>query len=170
MLKDVLVVIDVQYGLQKAYHFDQLVHAINQRIAAYHQAHHPVIFVQHNDDTMVYGNHDWQLVANLQRQANDRVILKYHSDPFFQTGLAAVLHDFGANTVEVCGLQTEYCIDSSLRVGHDLGFQMAIIQSLDSTLDAPDLTAQQIIQHHEHIWDGTFAEVLPKTVLEADSQ
>jgi hypothetical protein len=31
---------------------------------------------------------------------------------------------------------------------------------LNSTFDTPDLSAQQIIAHHESIWDGSFAEVV----------
>ena len=99
MLKDGLVVIDVQYGLSAAHHYKQLLANINQRIDAYHAADHPIIFMQHTDESMPYN-------------------------------------------------------------GHDLGFKAATIHGLNSTFDTPDLSAQQIIAHHESIWDGSFAEVV----------
>lgn len=54
MLKDTLIVIDVQYGLNTAYHYDQLLANINQRIDAYHAANHPIIFMQYTDESMPY--------------------------------------------------------------------------------------------------------------------
>lgn len=165
MLKDGLVVIDVQYGLSAAHHYKQLLANINQRIDAYHAADHPIIFMQHTDESMPYNGHDWQLDTQLHRAPSDRVILKYHSDSFFQTGLAATLHGLQVQTIEVAGLQTEYCIDTAIRVDHDLGFKAATIHGLNSTFDTPDLSAQQIIAHHEGIWDGSFAEVVRDEIV-----
>ena len=76
MLKDGLVVIDVQYGLSAAHHYKQLLANINQRIDAYHAADHPIIFMQHTDESMPYNGHDWQLDTQLHRAPSDRVILK----------------------------------------------------------------------------------------------
>lgn len=163
-LKDILLVIDVQNGLNSAANFGELVTKINQRIDQYRQAHRPIVFVQHVDEDLPYDSQAWQLATGLHRLPADRVILKYHSDSFFETGLADFLHHRSILAVEVCGLQTEYCIDTVIRVGHDLGFKMAIISGLDSTFDTKDLSADQIIKHHEMIWNGSFAEVMSEPI------
>mgnify|MGYP000136538996 CR=1 FL=1 len=82
MLKDGLVVIDVQYGLSAAHHYKQLLANINQRIDAYHAADHPIIFMQHTDESMPYNGHDWQLDTQLHRAPSDRVILSIILIPF----------------------------------------------------------------------------------------
>lgn len=159
MLKDVLLVIDVQNGLSQAVRFNEVVSKINQRIDAYRQAGRPIVFMQNIDDELSYGTTASQLVAELHRQRSDRVFLKYHSDSFFETGLADYLRHQKLASIEVCGLQTEYCIDTAIRVGHDLGFHMAITHGLHTTFDA-EISAQQMLVHHEHIWAGSFAEVM----------
>lgn len=160
MLRDTLIVIDVQNGLNTAANYDQLVTAINHRIDAYHAAGRPILFIQLTDDELPYGSAAWQLEARLHRLENDQVMLKYHSDSFYHTGLETTLHGLGASTIEIAGLQTEYCIDTAIRVSHDLGFKPTIIHDLNSTFNSPILSASQIIAHHESIWNGTFAEVL----------
>ncbi|AFS01244.1 cysteine hydrolase family protein [Lentilactobacillus buchneri] len=159
MNKSALIVIDLQNGLNKVFNFPELVAKINRKIDAYHQANLPVVFMQHVDDELVYGTDSWQIVSGTHRLETDRVFLKYHSDSFYETGLESYLRHQTVNTLDVCGLQTEYCIDTAIRVGHDRGFRMITTSGLNSTFDTDDLTAQQIIKHHEGIWDGSFAEV-----------
>ncbi len=61
MLRDTLIVIDVQNGLNTAANYDQLVTAINHRIDAYHAAGRPILFIQLTDDELPYGSAAWQL-------------------------------------------------------------------------------------------------------------
>ncbi|WP_263850754.1 isochorismatase family protein [Loigolactobacillus backii] len=151
---------DMQNGLNGAYQYTELIEKINQRIKAYHQTNLPVIYVQHTDAELPYGSEAWQLDAKITRSPTDRVFLKYHSDSFFETGLKSYLRHRNLQSIEVCGLQTEYCVDTALRVGHHLGFKMSILAGLSSTFDNELLPAIKIRAHHESIWQGSFAEVL----------
>ncbi|MFC6201718.1 isochorismatase family protein [Lactiplantibacillus nangangensis] len=159
-ISDVLLVIDMQNGLSDTVGYAAILKRINQRLTVYHTNHRPVIFMQHTDDELVYGSWNWQLAADLQRHATDRVILKNHSDSFYETGLTDYLRHLSAETVEVCGLQTEYCVDTAIRVGHSRGFKMVTLTGHSTTYDANGLTAAQIRRHHESIWDGSFATLL----------
>lgn len=154
-----LLVIDLQNGLKETFNFSDLLNKINDKIDAYHNADAPVIFMQNIDSDLQYGSDASQIVAAAHRSHQDRVFLKYHSDSFFETGLETYLHHQGITTIDVCGLQTEYCIDTAIRVGHDRGFKMLMTSGLNSTYDTNDLTAKQIIKHHEKIWNGSFAKV-----------
>ena len=160
MIQEALLVIDMQNGLTDTHDYPKVLTRINQRIAAYHAHTLPVIFMQHTDEELPYGSDAWQLDDKLARQPQDRVMLKYHSDSFFETGLTTHLQHLGVNELEACGLQTEYCVDTAIRVGHDRGFQMAIGRGLSTTYDSAILTAEQIRAHHESIWDGSFATLL----------
>ncbi|BDZ30867.1 isochorismatase family protein [Lactiplantibacillus sp. WILCCON 0030] len=156
---EVLLVIDMQNGLRDTFDYADVLAKINRRIAAYHAAKRPVIFMQHTDAELSYGSTAWQLDAALARQSTDIVILKTHSDSFFETRLTTRLQHLAVKDVEVCGLQTEYCIDTAIRVGHSRGFYMATISGLSTTYAANGLTASQIRRHHESIWAGSFATV-----------
>ncbi|MCD2256387.1 isochorismatase family protein [Agrilactobacillus fermenti] len=159
MKPQALLVIDVQNGLAEAWHFDDLVRKINQKIQQYRQQQLPIIFMQHTDETMPYGSKAWAFCDQLDVQAQDHVFLKYHTDSFYETGLSAYLKHQAITDIEVCGLQTEYCIDTALRVGHHLGFQMWLTAGMHSTFDTPELTAAQAIAYHERIWQGAFAKI-----------
>lgn len=159
-LSEVLLVIDMQNGLSDTVDYASVLTKISARIEQYHAAKRPVVFMQHTDDELVYGSAAWQLTPQLPRQAVDRVILKTHSDSFFETGLADYLRRLQVKQVEVCGLQTEYCVDTAIRVGHFCGFQMMMVRGNSTTYDANGLTAAQIRQHHESIWDGSFATLI----------
>lgn len=156
-LSAALLVIDMQTGLADTVDYPEVLAKINSRLARYHGAKRPVIFMQHTDTELGYGSPAWQLDPALARQATDRIFLKTHSDSFFETSLASYLRHLGAQTVEVCGLQTEYCVDTAIRVGHSRDFQMATMTGLSTTYDANGLTAAQIRRHHESIWSGSFA-------------
>lgn len=160
MKNTALLVIDLQNGLKDTFNFSDLLNKINDKIDAYHKANGPVIFMQHAVDEFEYGSDPWLIVNDAHIINDDRVFLKYHSDSFYETGLESYLHHLGVKTIDVCGLQTEYCIDTAIRVGHDRGFKMITTSGLSSTFDTDDLTAKQIIKHHEKVWDGTFAKVI----------
>ncbi|MCF6164820.1 Isochorismatase [Furfurilactobacillus rossiae] len=169
MLQDALLVIDAQKGMVNAANYEQVIDQINDRIDAYRAENKPLLFIQHTDDEFVYGSDPWMLAPQLHRQQTDRVMLKYHSDSFYETGLASLLHHRAVRFVEICGFQTEYCVDTAMRVGHDQGFDMSIMQGLSSTMASHGLTAAQIINHHEQIWQGTFGHVLPNPTAESET-
>lgn len=128
-----LLVIDVQNGLAQAADFNSLIAKINQRIKSYREKDQPIIFMQHTDAELPYGSPAWMLAAELAVQNEDQIFLKYHSDSFFETGLQNYLTNRQINQLEICGLQTEYCVDTAIRVGHHLGklkFYLACIQPL----------------------------------------
>lgn len=158
--QDALLVIDAQNGLNNAYHYDELIQKINQLIDSYHDAGKPICFIQHTDDELLYGSEAWQLDSRLHKRPTDQAMLKYHSDSFFETGLEKFLRHRDVRKVEVCGMQAEYCIDTAIRVGHNLGFSMFIRSGLSSTLDSRILPVDKIIAHHENIWRETFATVI----------
>ena len=55
-------------------------------------------------------------------------------------------------TLEIAGVQTEFCVDTTIRMAHGLGYTCLMTPKTTSTLDNGHLTAAQIIQHHEAIW------------------
>lgn len=155
-----LLVIDVQNGLDQAANFEQLVSKINRRIKVYHEQKRLIIFMQHTDAELAYGTHAWMLAEGLAVQQEDRIFLKYHSDSFFETGLQRYLVDQQITNLEICGLQTEYCVDTAIRVGHHLGFKIKILSGMHTTFDLPALSAAAAVKYHENIWNNSFAQVI----------
>jgi nicotinamidase-related amidase len=84
------------------------------------------------------------------------VIHKSTPDAFHETPLQ---HELAARRIKhlvVAGLQTEYCIDTTCRRAFSLGYHITLVEDAHSTWDSLPLTAQQIINHHNHVLGGEF--------------
>jgi nicotinamidase-related amidase len=159
MLVKALLVIDVQKGIyawedHEVQAGGALIATINRLIAAARIAGVPVFFVQHEDEEIVAGTPAWGFVDGLDvRKDGDRFVRKTHGSAFHDTGLAETLAQLGVDEVVICGLQTEFCVDSTVRQAVNLGLGVTLVADGHSTFDTETLTAPQIIAHH----NGTLA-------------
>ena len=51
----------------------------------------------------------------------------------------------------VCGLQTDFCIDTTCRRAASLGFKVNLVADAHSTFDRDYITAETVIRHHNRI-------------------
>jgi nicotinamidase-related amidase len=165
-----LIVVDVQNGVY-AYEDNEvfggpaLIAAINRLIASARAAGSPVVFVQHEDEWLHAGSLEWELVKDLDTRVDtDIYVTKRHGSAFHDTPLAETLRRLGVAEVVLCGLQTELCVDSTLRHAAALNFDVSLVGDAHSTFDTATLTAPQIIEHHNRTL-ANYARVLPADTL-----
>ncbi|OTN88983.1 hypothetical protein A5819_001475 [Enterococcus sp. 7E2_DIV0204] len=155
-----LIVIDLQNGLETVgtglFQLTDVLSGVNQRIADYRTNHLPIIFIQHEDAEIVAGSQDWQLFTQLDAQTEDFYVGKTHANSFYQTNLKELLDSLSVSELEFCGAQTEYCVDTTIRMAHGLGYTCFMKRGLSTTFNNDLLGAQSIIQHHENLWDKRF--------------
>ena len=156
-----LLVIDLQIGVcnqggQKLWQLPVLIHLVNQRINQYRAQDLPIIFIQHEDDTLVAGTTDWQLLPELNFMKDDLVIRKSHPNAFYQTDLQYFLKQLQINELEICGAQTEYCIDATVKMAHGLGYQLTMKPGASSTIDNQFMTAEETRRYFEWLWGKNF--------------
>jgi nicotinamidase-related amidase len=155
-----LIVIDVQAGQFPVYHEAEFLQHLQQLIEKAHAARVPVFFIQHNGKKgteLEPGTPGWQLHPSLKVLAQDRIITKNFIDSFYQTTLLDELKAKNITKLVLCGLQTEFCVDTACRHAFSLGFKVIMAKDTHSTQDSEILKAELIIAHHAHIWDGRFA-------------
>lgn len=156
----VLLVIDLQNGVchedGTIYNFDNLITGVNARIKEYRDKKLPIIFVQHNDPGLVAGTKEWELVPELDFQEGDPVVQKTHPDSFYKTNLQELLTDLDATEIEICGAQTEYCIDATTKAAFDRHYQLSMQEGLSSTYDNDFMTAKETIDFFQGIWDHQY--------------
>jgi nicotinamidase-related amidase len=152
--KSALLVIDVQRGLcegqYKVFEADAVVAHINTLAQRAREAAVPVIFVHHEEGegTMVHGSEGWQLAVGLESRVDDILVRKTTPDAFLRTGLERLLKTHGVDALTICGMQTDFCVDTTARRALALGFPVTLVQDAHSTLDNAHLSAAQIIAHH----------------------
>lgn len=168
-----LIIIDVQQALcagpYAAFDIGAVIERINTISAKARAARMPVIFVQHEEagGPLPYGGEGWQLAAGLQVQPEDLRVRKTTPDSFHQTNLHQLLRERGVSDVIVCGLQTDFCVDTTVRRAFTFGYQVTLVADAHSTLDNGVLTAAQIIAHHNATLGnfGPLVKVVPASEL-----
>lgn len=153
-MKTALLVIDVQHGLcvgdEAAFDIDTVVVRINQLTAQARAAGAPVVFIQHEEEQgpLRYGSPAWQLHAPLRVEASDLRVRKTATDSFHKTGLHVLLQSLGIDRLVVCGLQSEFCVDSTVRGALAHGYPVTLVSDAHSTVDNGVLSAAAISAHH----------------------
>lgn len=111
-----------------------------------------VIFVQHCDENSLTGSDEWQIDANLIVLGDDGRVNKTACDSFADTSLLAQLQSNGTETLIICGLATEFCLDTTIRAAPSHGFNVVVLSDAHTTGDRPHMKAPAIIEHHNWVW------------------
>ena len=173
MKPDALIVIDVQRELvgQHPYQEKQLLEKILTLQTACRANGIPVMFVQHTEEEgpLVHGEPTWNIAPEIAPMPAEWVFEKHDRSAFRQTGLDARLKALGAKRLLLCGMQTEYCVDSTIKAGFELGYSITVPQGCTTTYDNRILKASDIILFYErYIWNDHLATVEPlDAVLES---
>ena len=155
-MNSALLVIDVQQGLcegdHAAFESRQVIDRINVVSGKARAAGAVVIFVQHESESgyLERGTRAWQLADGLQVEPTDVVIRKTTPDSFNRTELEAVLKRHGAADLVICGMHTEFCVDTTTRRALALGYPVVVVGDAHTTEGNEHLSPAQVIRHHNH--------------------
>ena len=89
----------------------------------------PVIYVQHKAASGMEIN---EIVEPLP---GEEVFVKEEVNSFLNTGLDDYLKKLGADTLVICGMQTQMCVEAAVRAAHDLGYNVILLQDACATRD-----------------------------------
>ena len=149
-----LLIIDVQKALcsgeYEAFECKRVIERINLVSRKARSANVPVVVVQHEslDGSLDYGTDGWKIADGLDVQPTDIHVRKKATDSFHNTNLQSVLQAHGVTKLAICGLQSEFCVDTTTRRALALGYPVTLISDAHSTMDNAVLSAAQISAHH----------------------
>ncbi|MCX7175472.1 MAG: cysteine hydrolase family protein [Proteobacteria bacterium] len=149
-----LLIIDVQQvlcsGEYEAFEFKRVINRINLVARKVREAGATVVVIQHESvgGPMDYGSEGWTLAPGLEALPTDTYVRKTATDSFHNTNLQAVLQARGVKNLVICGLQSEFCVDTTTRRALALGYPVTLISDGHSTMDNAVLSAAQISAHH----------------------
>jgi len=149
-----LLIIDVQQGLCEgeagAYQCTETIARINQVSAKARAAKQPVIFIQHesNSGYLEFDTTAWQLATGLQVEPQDIRIRKRTPDSFHNTELKKTLNELNVNRLVICGMHTEFCVDTTTRRALALGYPVVLVADAHTSAGNQHLSPAQVIAHH----------------------
>ncbi len=97
---------------------------------------------------MDYATENWKLAPALELHSTDVLLRKTASDAFLRTALSELLASRAITKLIVCGLQSEFCVDSTVRRAMALGYSVVLVADGHTTMDNGVLSAGQIAAHH----------------------
>lgn len=164
-----LVVIDVQRGMFEIPDFrihdgEGTVERIAGLVARAREAGLPIFFVQHDggpDHPFHPGKPGFLFHEKLTPRVGDDVTVKHRGSAFNGTDFDAKLKAAGVDTLVVCGMQSEYCVDAAVRGAVERLYQVVLVADGHTTGDSAILRAEDIVAHENETLGGSYAQVVP---------
>jgi nicotinamidase-related amidase len=87
----------------------------------------PVIFIQHQSAS---GMEIHELVAP---QPGEKIFVKEQVNSFLGTGLKEYIDNMKIDTLVICGMQTQMCVEAAVRAAHDYGYGVILLHDACAT-------------------------------------
>jgi len=171
-----LVVIDMQQGFLDASWGPTINHPgcesnVDRLIGAWTQRGWPIVIVRHdsmNPDSPLHPAHPGnQLVDSVAAVRADLLVTKSVNSAFYgEPDLEQWLRSSGIGAIVLCGIQTNMCVETTARMGGNLGFGVTVALDATRTFDlaGPDgqvLSAASLMRATAtNLYGGGFARVM----------
>jgi nicotinamidase-related amidase len=165
-----LIVIDVQESFRarpqwEAVSDPAIADRVNRLVRLYRQAGDLVVWVLHTEPGSggvfdpALGH--VRLMAELEREPGEPLLHKTAHNAFTTTNLQQLLTGRGIRDIAVCGIRTEQCVETTARLGSDLGYRVTFVV---------DATATDPVPHRDAPAGRSLADVLadPRTLHPAE--
>lgn len=159
----VLLVVDAQKLItnKDLYNFDLFVSNVKKLINTARKSNIEVIYVRHDDgigQELTRGTDGFEIYEEFKPDKDEKIYDKTVNSPFKDTGLLEYLIEKRAKKIVVVGLQTDYCIDATVKCGFEHGFDMIVPEGANSTFDNQYMSAKETYDYYnEFMWKGRYA-------------
>ena len=162
----VLLVVDTQKLLvnSKLYNFENFVTNIKELIDTSRKNNIEVLYVIHDDDVesdLTKGKDGFEVYEAFKPMEQEKVFVKNANSSFRGTGLLEYLREKSEEDIIVVGLQTDKCIDATIKCGFEYGFNMIVPSYANSTVDNEFFSGEQSYKYYnEFMWNGRYAQCI----------
>ena len=174
-----LIVIDVQESFRvrpawAATNNPKITDQVNRLVRLARDAGDTVVWVLHSEpgsgDVFDPALGHVRLMAGLEPGDGEPVIFKTAHNAFTTTNLQRELTLRGVRELTVCGIRTEQCVETTTRVGSDLGYEITFVTDATATdpitRDGVTLSAEEITRRTEFVLADRFATIATVDELE----
>ena len=163
----VLLIVDTQKLLvnNQLYNFENFIKNIKDLISTAIESKIEVIYVVHDNGSGTYltqGKEGFEIYEDFKPLENDKVFIKNVNSSFRGTGLLEYLKNKDQKEIIVVGLQTDKCIDATIKCGFEHGFHMIVPENANSTIDNEYLSGKNSYKYYnEFMWTERYADCIP---------
>jgi len=96
-------------------------------IQAARETGNPVIYIQHKSASGMEIN---EMVEPLP---GEKIFVKEEVNSFLGTGLKEYIDGLATDTLVICGMQTQMCVEAAVRAAHDFGYHVYLLHDACAT-------------------------------------
>ena len=155
----ILLVIDMQKALidDELYAFDTFMERTTRLIDAARKNNVEVIFVQHDAGVgsgFSVGDEAFEIADEVAPREGEKVFVKTINSCFGNKDFKAYMEQLDDKRVMIIGLQTNYCIDATVKSAFERGFEVIIPEGTNSTFDNDYMTGETTVKYYnEDVWE-----------------
>lgn len=161
----VLLVVDFQKALtedEELYNAKTLIERVVKLVDTARKNKVEVIFIQHDAGSgsgFSVGDTDFEIDGHVIPQRGEKVFVKTINSCFGNQEFKDYMYSLTDKRVMVVGLQTNWCIDATVKSAFERGFEVIVPEGTNSTFDNDYMNAETTYRYYnEEIWPDCFAD------------
>ena len=162
----ILLVIDLQKGIvdEDLYAYDTFMDRTVRLIDAARKNNVEVVFVQHDagkGSGLSVGDEAFEIIDRIRPTQGEKVFVKTINSCFGNKDFKQYMKSLEDKRLMIVGLQTNYCIDATVKSAFERGYEVIIPEGTNSTFDNDYMTGETAVRYYnEDVWEG-LADVVP---------
>ena len=162
----ILLVIDMQKGIvdEDLYAFDTFMDRTVRLIDTARKNNVEVVFVQHDagkGSGLSVGDDAFEIIDRIKPMQGEKVFVKTINSCFGNKDFKQYMKSQEDKRLMIVGLQTNYCIDATVKSAFERGYEVIIPEGTNSTFDNDYMTGETAVRYYnEDVWEG-LADVVP---------
>lgn len=162
----VLMVVDTQKLLvnKELFNLENFIENIKNLIdkARMHQVE--VIYIVHDDEDggeLTKGKEGFEVYEEFAPSEHEKIFVKSVNSPFRNMDLLRYLNEKKQTDIMVVGLQTDKCIDATVKCGFEHRFNIIVPAYCNTTVDNEFMSAEKSYRYYnEFMWNGRYAKCI----------
>lgn len=162
----VLLIVDTQKLLvnDELYNLKDFVKNIKELIDIARKYNIEIIYIIHDEGAgteLTKGKTGFEIYEYFKSLGAEKVFIKNFNSAFKGTGLLEYLKEKNEKNIIVAGLQTDKCIDATIKCGFEHGFNMIVPSYANSTIDNEFMNSERSYKYYnEFMWKDRYAECI----------
>jgi Amidases related to nicotinamidase len=159
-----LIVMDMQKALldDGLYNLNGLIENTVKIIDAARANGVEVIYVQHDEGAgtgFSAGDEGFEMADEVAPREGEKVFVKTVCSSFSNRDFTSYLEGAKDEDLMIVGLQTNFCVDATVKSAFERGYSVVIPEGTNSTFDNPYMTGETTCAYYfNEVWPGVFAD------------